>query len=337
MAVVKANAYGHGLVTVAKALSDRVVGCPADAFGVARLEEALELRAAGITQSIVLLEGVFDAHQLQLAAEQSLEIVVHDAAQLAWLEEYSGEHRYTVWLKFDTGMNRLGFSPAMAAEVGARLAALRAPLAALRFMTHLARADESDSAMTHEQISRFAAVLAHWPTAELISSIANSAGVFLWPAARTAWVRPGIALYGGSPAPARTAASFGLAPVMTLESQVIALRHVAQGTTVGYGGAWRAARDSRIAIVAGGYGDGVPRHLPTGAPVLIAEQRAPLVGRVSMDMIAVDVTDLRDVGVGTPAVLWGRGLPVDEIAAAAGTISYDVLCGLGRRVPVELR
>ena len=337
MAVIKANAYGHGMIAVAQTLAAAPVDSRADAFAVARLEEALELRAAGITQSVTLLEGVFSPRQLQRAAAHALDIVVHDASQLAWLEEYTGTHRFTAWLKIDTGMNRLGFRPEQVGAVRARLQALRTPLAELRLMTHLARADETGCDMTVEQLERFAGVLSAWPGTKPLTSIANSAGVFLWPQANANWVRPGISLYGASPDSTRSAESFGLAPVMTLDSQVIALRNVARGESVGYGGTWRAARETRIAIVAGGYADGVPRHLPSGAPVLIDGRRAPLAGRVSMDMITVDVTDLPQVGVGTAARLWGAGLPVDEVAAAAGTISYEVLCGLGRRVHVELR
>ena len=337
MAVIKANAYGHGALRVAAALETVSV----DAYAVARLDEALQLRAAGIQRPILLLEGVVSTAELARAAQHALQIVLHDPSQLAWLAEYRGAHRFIAWLKVDTGMNRLGFRPEAVAAVRAQLATLHTPLAELRVMTHLARADEPDCAMTGEQLARFDSVIKEFgasaSTTAPAYSIANSAGAFIWPAARRGWLRPGISLYGASPTSSRAAVDFGLAPVMSLESEVIALRVVPRGETVGYGGTWRAARDSRIAIVAGGYGDGVPRHLPSGSPISIAGRRAPLVGRVSMDMIAVDVTDLSDVRVGSAVQFWGKEIAVDDIATAAGTIAYEVLCGLAPRVPVVER
>ena len=332
MAVIKANAYGHGALRVAAALETVAV----DAYAVARLDEALQLRAAGIHRPILLLEGVVSAAELARAAQHALQIVLHDPSQLAWLAEYRGAHRFIAWLKVDTGMNRLGFRPEEVAAVRAQLATLPVPLAECRVMTHLARADEADCAMTAEQLARFNVVLKEFGE-QPSHSIANSAGAFLWPAARRGWLRPGISLYGASPTSSRAAVDFGLAPVMSLESEVIALRAVPRGETVGYGGTWRAERDSRIAIVAGGYGDGVPRHLPSGTPISIANRRAPLAGRVSMDMVAVDVTGRDEVRVGSAVEFWGKELPVDEIATAAGTIAYEVLCGLAPRVPVVER
>lgn len=326
MAVVKANAYGHGLVSTALALPE------ADAFAVARIGEAMTLREAGVAQPIVLLEGVFDAAQLAIAARMAFDIVVHHPDQLALLEQQAARD-FVVWLKIDTGMNRLGFRLEEAAEALARLRRLTPALREIRLLTHLACADEPDSPVTQQQLDRFAP-LAH--EAGLACSIANSAGLLAFPSARAQWVRPGLALYGASPFPNRSADSLGLAPAMTLETTVIATRRVREGEAVGYGGAWRAARDSRVAILAAGYGDGLPRSLPSGTPVLIGGRRAPLVGRVSMDMIAVDVTDFADVAVGEGAVLWGPGLPVEEIAALAGTIPYELLCSISQRVPVVL-
>ena len=327
MAVVKANAYGHGLVMTAVGLAG------ADAFGVARLEEGIQLREAGITQSIVLLEGVFSHEQLLEAAIHRFGIVVHDPLQIALLEAFTGSYRFTVWLKVDTGMNRLGFRPEDATAAMARLGALRTPLEELRLLTHLGRADEQDSDATPEQLRRFAALSAGRPFA---TSIGNSAGIFGWPDAAGDWVRPGLALYGVSPLPGASGESLGLKPVMRLETTVIGLRRVPMGEQVGYAGAWTAHRDSRIAILAGGYGDGLLRSLGDGSPVLIGGKRVPLAGRVSMDMIAVDVTDLPEVHLGTRCVLWGPGLPVEEVAAAAGTISYEMLCGVRQRVAHEV-
>ena len=327
MAVVKANAYGHGLVPTALALAD------ADAFAVARLEEGLALRAAGVSQPIVLLEGVFTQAQLLEAARHGFDLVVHDPLQIRLLESFDGSHRFVLWLKIDTGMNRLGFRPADFPAALARLEKLQPAPLELRLVTHLARADDRDETVTRAQLSRFDALIGqhHYAT-----SIANSAGIFGSMQAHGDWMRPGLALYGVSPFADQIGADLGLQPVMTLESTVIATRAISRGESVGYGGAWEAARDSSVAIVAAGYGDGLPRGLPSGTPVLIDGRRAPTAGRVSMDMIAVDVTDLPPVTVGTTAVLWGAQLPVEEIARHAGTIPYELLCGVSQRVPLEL-
>ena len=328
MAVVKANAYGHGLVPTALALGD------ADAFAVARLEEGLSLRAAGITQPIVLLEGVFTAEQLVQAARHGFELVVHDALQVELLEEMTGAHRFVLWIKIDTGMNRLGFPVREFAAALARLRVLTPAPLEIRLLTHLACADERDNQVTNEQLARFRAATAglSYPV-----SIANSAGIFGSVQLNCDWVRPGLVLYGASPFADGTGSDLGLEPVMTLETSVIAVRRVVPGERVGYGGAWSAPRDAAIAIVAAGYGDGLPRGLPGGTPVLVNGVRAPLVGRVSMDMIAVDVTQLAAVHVGTPAILWGRGLPVEEVARHALTIPYELLCSVSQRVPLDLR
>ncbi|HTX25151.1 MAG TPA: alanine racemase [Steroidobacteraceae bacterium] len=326
MAVVKANAYGHGLVPTALALPE------ADAFAVARLDEGLQLREAGVRQTIVLLEGVFGKEQLAEAAEHRFEIVVHDPLQVALLERFTGAHHLVVWLKIDTGMNRLGFRAEEFGAVLERVRRLRVPPAELRLMTHLARADERDCPMTREQLERFAAVT---HGLDLVRSIGNSAGILGWTGGCGDWIRPGLALYGISPFAGESGATFGLTPVMTLASTVIAVRRVPRGETVGYGGAWTASADSRIAIVAGGYGDGLLRSLANGSPILVNGRRAPLVGRVAMDMIAADVTHLPEVEVGTRCVLWGRGLEVSEVAAHAGTIAYELICGVRARVPRE--
>lgn len=328
MAVVKANAYGHGLVPTALALAD------ADAFAVARLEEGLSLRAAGIDRPIVLLEGVLTREQLLEAARHGFDLVVHDPLQVELLEGFSNAHRFVLWVKIDTGMNRLGFRPTEFPQAFERLQKLRPAPLEIRLMTHLARADAPDGTMTRQQIARFVNLTRHLVCA---TSIANSAAVLIGAGIQCEWVRPGLALYGVSPFADRTGPDFNLQPVMTLEASVIATRRVPQGETVGYDGIWKAERDSTIAIVTAGYGDGLPRNLPNGTPVLIGGRRAPLVGRVSMDMIAVDVTDLPPVHVGMSVTLWGKDLPVEEIARHAGTIPYELLCGVSQRVPHELR
>jgi len=326
IAVVKANAYGHGLVSAALAIQD------AGAFAVARLEEGMTLRAAGITSRIVLLEGVFSRSQLDDAAHDRLDLVVHDPLQIELLERSGGAGQFALWIKVDSGMNRLGFAPREFSAALERIRALPTPARELRLMTHLACADVRDGKITGEQLRRFEDCTQGLPYE---TSIVNSAGLLSGSAPASHWVRPGLALYGASPFADATAADFGLKPAMTLISTVLTVRQVARGERVGYGGAWSAQRDSRIAIIAAGYGDGVPRSFETGTPVLIQGRRAPLVGRVSMDMIAVDVTGIPAVEVGTSAVLWGQDLPVEEVARHAGTIAYELLCSVSQRVPLE--
>ena len=327
MAVVKANGYGHGLVATARALSD------ADAFAVARLEEGIALREAGLRHRIVLLEGVFDTAQLAEAAHHRFDLVVHESLQLALLEAFRGSQPWSLWLKVDTGMNRLGFRPEQFADAFARLRALPVPPGELRVMTHLSSADESDDAITNAQLARFRPLV---QDLDVELSIANSAATLARPDTHGAWVRPGLAIYGISPFASQTGPGLGLRPAMTLESTVIALRDVPAGESVGYGAAWRASRASRVVIVAAGYGDGLPRSLASGAPVQVGGARGVLVGRVSMDMIAVDITGLPPVSVGERVELWGTRVPVEQLAAAAGTIPYELICAISQRVPIEL-
>jgi alanine racemase len=335
-AVVKADAYGHGALRVARALSG-----VADGFAVARLGEAIELRDGGIELPILLLEGVTADDELATALSAGLELVVHEPGQIAMFRRVAargGHPSPIVWLKADTGMNRLGFRPEAVLEARSQLLACGVALRDLRLMTHLARADEPGVDTTPAQIARFASIVTAWQQLSgnrPVVSIGNSAGTLLWPAGQGDWIRPGIALYGVSPSAAPGSDESGLTPVMTLSTEVIAVREVPRGETVGYGGAWQAARDSRIAILAAGYADGLPRHLPSGAPVAFSTGRAPLAGRVSMDMIAVDVTDLPAIAVGERAVLWGEGLPVETVAGWAGTIAYELLCAVAPRVPRE--
>jgi alanine racemase len=329
MAVIKANAYGHGLVAVARALE------AADAFAVARVDEGLTLRAAGIATPTVLLEGIFDREQQGAAADAGFELVVHAPEQIELLRAADPGRRFKVWLKFDSGMNRLGFKGGAFGAAHASLSALGAVQSPVNLFTHLASADEPELSTTAEQLSRFAAA-----TRSLAGerSIANSAGMLSFAEAQGDWVRPGLLLYGVSPIAGAIGADYGLKPVMTLRSQVIAVKDLAAGERVGYGGDWTAARPTRLAVAAVGYGDGYPRNLDSGAPVLVNGERAGLAGRVSMDMIGIDVTDLkREPKIGDPVVLWGEGLPVEEIAVWAETIPYELLCGISQRVAVNLR
>jgi len=328
MAVVKANAYGHGLEAVVRALSD------ADGVAVARLDEGLALRAAGCSNRILLLEGAFDSAQLAAAAGANLDLMVSSHDQLAMLEQRGDCRHVHVWLKVDTGMNRLGFRPEEFADAHARLGRLPGIDGAPVLATHLASADDRADPKTAGQISTFDAATAGTGGDR---SIANSAGVLAWPAARREWVRPGLMLYGLSPFEGETGADLGLRAVMGFETRVIAVRTVMAGETVGYNGTWRAARTSKVAVVAAGYGDGYPRSARSGTPVIVGGQRAPLVGRVSMDMLTVDVTDLGPVPSGEPVELWGRTLPVEEVARWAGTIPYELACAVSPRVPREFR
>jgi len=328
MAVIKANAYGHGLVPAAKALAQT------DGFAVARLEEGLALRQAGLTNRILLLEGVFSADQLASAAQQRFDLMVHSFEQLAMLESRSGPEPVAAWIKVDSGMNRLGFRVDQFQAAYRRLHQIKGIAPDPTLVTHLASADDRRDPKTSEQMRSFVAATRG---IEGERSIANSAALLAWPDTRADWVRPGLVLYGVSPFPSGTGAELGLRPVMTLRSEVIAVKDVRAGETVGYGGTWRAARDTRMAVVAAGYGDGYPRSVESGTPVLVNGHRAPLVGRVSMDMITVDVTDLPGVAAGDPVVLWGEGVPVEEIARHAGTIPYELICGVSQRVQHELR
>jgi alanine racemase len=326
IAVIKANAYGHGLVTAAEALAE------ADALAVARVEEALVLRKAGCAARIVLLEGFRDAEELGAAAQYALEPFVHQPWQVAQLEAWRGTQSLRVWLKIDTGMHRLGFAPADARAVVARLAACGCVAPPVALATHLADAERRDGPETPAQLAAFAAATAGIAGER---SIANSAGLIAWPEARADWVRPGIMLYGASPFADRSGRDLGLRPAMTLETRIIALKDVAPGDRVGYGGTWTAPRASRIAVAAIGYGDGYPRSAANGTPVTVAGHAAELAGRPSMDMLTIDVTGLPQSAVGDRVELWGPQVPIERVAAAAGTISYELSCRVGRRVRYE--
>jgi alanine racemase len=325
MAVVKADGYGHGLERVARALAD------AEAFGVAALSDAERLRAIGLRNRIVLLSGFDEAADLDLLRALDVDTVVHHDAQLAMLEadgRGSGEP-IRVWLKFDTGMHRLGFDPTRAAELHARLKALPNVSEELVAMTHFASSDEFCGAQTVGQMRQFAGIAATMGTP---ASLSNSAGVLGWPDAHRDWVRAGGALYGLSVVDGKCGADFGLQPVMKLSTRLIAINRVAKGERVGYSATWECPEDMDVGVAAIGYGDGYPRTVPSGTPVLVNGQRAPLVGRVSMDLMTIDLRTLPNAKVGDEVTLWGPELPVEEIATAAGTISYELTCSITRRV-----
>lgn len=322
-AVVKANAYGHGLSRARRALA------AADGFAVLTLEEAANLRLMGVEQPILLLEGLFGADEIATCAELDLWPVLHHAGQLDWLAQQPPARPIRVFLKFDSGMHRLGFPLADHDAVVARVKSLSG-VAGITLMTHFAQADEA--AGVDWQLQPFLRELAGHG---LPWSSANSAALLRHPASCGAWVRPGIMLYGASPFADVPADTLGLRPAMTLQSEIISVQTVQPGEGVGYGQLFRADRTMRVGVVACGYADGYPRHALTGTPVRVDGRPSQTLGRVSMDMLCVDLSECGDAGVGSPVVLWGEGVPVDAVAAAAGTSSYELLCALAARVPVE--
>jgi len=323
MAVVKADGYGHGLERVARALSD------AEAFGVAALSDAERLRAIGLRNRIVLLSGFDEAADLDLLRTLDVDTVVHHDSPLALLEADRGTSPLPVLLKFDTGMHRLGFDPLRAAELHARLRALPNVAEELVAMTHFASSDEFCGAQTPGQMQQFAGVAAVMGAPV---SLSNSAGVLGWPDAHRDWVRAGGALYGLSVVDGKTGADFGLKPVMKLSTRLIAINRIAKGERVGYSATWECPEDMDVGVAAIGYGDGYPRSVSSGTPVLVNGQRVPLIGRVSMDLMTIDLRTLANAKVGDEVTLWGPELPVEEIAVAAGTISYELTCSITRRV-----
>lgn len=326
MAVIKANAYGHGLLPVARALNQ------ADGFALLDVQDAVRLREAGFRQTILLLEGFFTPEDLLLCAEYDLACVIHSDAQVAMLDAYPRRHALQVWLKINTGMNRLGFLPTEFAAVNAHLTSHPA-VRQVTLMTHFSHADEI--AGVTNQLDCFSSLT---ESVRQARSLANSAAIVRFPLTHADWVRPGIMLYGASPFgfnPAfPSAQDLDLRPVMTLRSEILSVQNIKAGDTVGYAGLFRADKSMKIGIVACGYADGYPRHAPTGTPVLVNGQRTRTVGRVSMDMLAVDLSGVVGANVGVRVTLWGQGLPVEEVAHAADTISYELLCALAPRVPV---
>jgi len=323
LAVVKADAYGHGAVACARALDGL-----ADGFGVASIEEAIELREAGIRAPILLLEGFFAAAELALIEQHRLWTVIASPWQLDALERHRAAHPWTLWLKLDSGMHRLGFNPADYPAVWRRARALPWVESTVA-MTHFARADEPEHPRTDEQMHEFERHLAALPP-DIPVSLANSAALLAWPRARRGWVRPGLMLYGASTLPTPHPETAALRPVMHLESRIIAVRDLAAGEPVGYGGTFTTTHPTRVGMVALGYADGYPQDAPQGTPVVVNGQYTRLLGRVSMDMLAVDLTALECADIGSLVQLWGDGLPVADVARATGTSPYRLLSGLKR-------
>lgn len=324
MAMVKGNAYGHGLVQVAKLLSGHV-----EALGVACIEEANLLRAAGITIDIVLMEGIFNADELCQVQAQRFTLVVHHWPQIAALQAHKGHTApFKVWLKLNTGMHRLGFQASEFLAAYQQLSQLP-HCEIVGYLSHFSKADHQGDPHTEQQYRLFCDTIAPLPG---LKSIANSAGILAWPKLQADWVRPGLMLYGVSPFADQWGTAFHLKPVMTLQAQIIAIRTLAAGDRVGYAGAFEAKVASQIGIVSIGYADGYPWHAKSGIPVLVNHQRTYTVGRVSMDMLAVDLSTCKAVKVGDPVILWGEGLPIEEVADHIGTIPWELLCRFKARV-----
>jgi alanine racemase len=327
MSVIKADGYGHGLMRVAEALA------ATDGYALLDIQDAVSLRSEGFRQTILLLEGFFGAEELPLVAEHDLACVIHSPWQVAMLDGYPGAGTLDVWLKVNTGMNRLGFAPQQVAQVMEKLRSHRA-VRGITLMTHFANADEARGIA--EPLALFNEIAAPYRIAR---SLANSAALLRHPATHADWVRPGIMLYGASPFAHESggevsAQQLGLKPAMTLSSRIIATQQLRAGDEVGYGALFRAEHAMRIGIVACGYADGYPRSAQNGTPVLVGGQRTGTLGRVSMDMLYVDLSNLPQADVGSRVVLWGEGMPIEEVARAAGTVSYELMCALTTRVPV---
>lgn len=317
-AVLKANAYGHGAIACAQALSR-----DADAYAVAFLEEAIALRDSGIKAPILLLEGVFEPAELLEAVRLGFWLVVHHPAQIEMIMKTALPELPRIWLKINSGMNRAGFPPADIRRIWRKLMVDK-KVEECGFISHFARADEPGCEATAQQIHIFDESIKGLPGAR---SLANSAAILGWPSSHRDWARPGIMLYGADPMPGE---GNGLLPVMTLESQVVAVRNIATGEPVGYGARFVAPRPTRVGLVAMGYADGYPRSAPDGVPVAVDNKLTTLIGRVSMDMLTVDLTDLPETGIGSTVELWGKQVSVKQVAQAAGTIAYELLCNVKR-------
>lgn len=327
LAVVKADAYGHGLVEMAR----MAVGFD---LAVATAEEAAEIHQAGCKNRIWVLEGPFSSQCLALSQKHDMVWAIHSEWQLDLIAALPLQSPLSICLKLDTGMHRLGLDIASLAAIQARLVQMTQQVSVLAVMTHFANSDRLEDASVFAQITRFDAALTQHGLTQLPQSLANSGAVLAWPQTWRDWVRPGIILYGAAPDSASDMSALGLRAVMSLESQVMSLRWIKAGEAIGYGSRWTAQVDSLIAVVAGGYADGYPRHAEDDTPVLVNGLRMPLAGRVSMDMLMVDVTAIaQDVRVGDPVELWGSNLPVDEVARHAGTIGYELLTAVSPRVP----
>lgn len=328
LAVVKANAYGHGMVRIAQALQK------VHAFGVARLNEALTLRDAGVDKPILLLEGFFEEGDLPTLVAKNLQTVIHSQQQVAAIVKADLAEPLQIWLKLDTGMHRLGFHPEQFDAVYQQLKNCKNVRQPINLITHFNCADELDNPVTTAQIKLFKK---HIKKSSGLNSLASSAAILAYPEAHYEMIRPGIALYGISPFADKSADDFQLKPVMTLKSRLIAIREHKAGESLGYGATWTASADTSLGVVAVGYGDGYPRMAPQGTPVLVNGRLVPIVGRVSMDMLTVDLGLHCPDRVGDEVTLWGEGLPAAQVARHIGTIAYELVTKLTSRVALHYR
>lgn len=320
LAMIKADAYGHGSVKAARALTD------ADAFGVACIEEALTLRLAGIKQPVVIAQGFYKPEELVLISQHNFEIVVHNQMQVNVLLQQIYLKPITVWLKINTGMNRLGLKPKQAIAAWQQLKNCKS-VKKIRLMTHFSDADDLTKPTMLNQINLFNETISGLLGER---TLANSAAILGWPASHADWVRPGIMLYGVSPFAGKTGEDHGLKPVMTLRSEIIAIQELKKGEMIGYGGTWMSPQDMRIGVVAIGYADGYPRSAVNGTPVLVNDQLTQIAGRVSMDMITVDLQNQPTAKIGDPVVLWGKGLPAEVVSKYSNRFEYELLCGVAK-------
>ena len=322
MAVIKADAYGHGMLKVAHALSD------ADAFAVACVAEARVLRAAGISLPIVIFQGFLNSEQLQQMAELDVQPVIHQLWQIDMLEQQALAQPISVWLKVNTGMGRLGVTQQQASDCWQRLQHCQ-QVADVALMSHFANADQPDHASNQQQIDRFTAVSSSLSrSSQIATSLSNSAGLIAFPQAQGDWVRPGIMLYGASPFGQQSAADLDLCPVMQLRSRLIAINHRKKGDVIGYGSLWQCPEDMPVGVVGIGYGDGYPRHAQQGTPVWLHGRQTQVLGRVSMDMLSIDLRGFKQAECGDDVILWGQELSVDVVARHAQSIAYELLCNV---------
>ncbi len=324
IAMVKANAYGHGIRSVSLRLEPYV-----DMFGVASIDEALVLRKVGVKAPILLAEGAFEANELLEASALGFQLVFHNQLQLDWLNKLSLPRPIHAWLKVNTGMNRLGFMPAQAEQVFEQLSNCEQVFNPVRIMSHFACSEDKNHPLNAQQIATFNAFA---EGKKALKTLNNSAAVYNFPETNYDFVRPGVALYGYSPFEHKTPDEIGLKPVMTVQSALISVYDIEKGARVGYGARYVAARNMRVGVVAFGYGDGYPTTIAEGAPVIVNHTRCATIGKVAMDMLTVDLTHCPNAQIGDPVILWGEGLPVEDLAEYTRNSAYDILTGVQQRV-----
>lgn len=322
LAMLKANAYGHGAIKIAHGLSE------ADAFGVACVNEAIHLRENGISQPIVLMQGLNHSDDLSIINSYQLQMVLHDWSQLEILEQHQLTQPLVIWIKLDTGMHRLGFPLESLSDIISRLQKIKNIAQPLRFMTHFASPEQLDNSLTLQQYQQF---ISATENISGIRSLANSAAIIAWPQTQCDWIRPGIMLYGVSPFQNKIGSDHDLIPVMNWTSQLMVVHPLKKGDAIGYNGTWVCPENMPVGIVAVGYGDGYPRQAKNGTPILVNNKRVSLIGRVSMDMLAVDLRSQPQAKIGDPVLLWGKDLPVEEIARSVDMSPYQLLCGVRER------